>query len=175
MTMQNEGPNEAIFRNFEQAARTTSKVAEVVTEHGSDGSRPGAIYLAIGCVSGALNILAMCVGCGKDEPRDGSETPADCDVSDRINSDTLLFSAILTALSVRDTKGFKNGDESGCAGTVCFGPSVILEAMQMYERATGTQIDGKLPVGMVRAARELEGTGAVMVSDFLETRRKKMN
>lgn len=176
MTMQNEERKmEAMYANFEQAARTTSKITEMVTEHGSDGTRPGAIYLAIGCVSGALNILAMCLGRGKNEPNDETPTPEDCDVSDRINADTLLFSAILTALSVRDTQGFNNGDESGCSGTVCFGPSIILEAMQMYERATGTKIDDKLPAGMVKVARESEGNAAVIVSDFLKSRRKKLN
>ena len=64
MDLNEKDPREAIFRNFEQAARTTSKIAEVVTEHGGDGTRPSATYLAIGCVSGALNILAMCVGAG---------------------------------------------------------------------------------------------------------------
>jgi hypothetical protein len=167
--------NDHIFRNFEQAARATSKITETVTEHGGDGTRPSAVYLAIGCVSGALNILAMCVGAGKDEPRDGRDTPLDCDVCDRINADTLLFSAILTALSVRQTQGFNKDGVSGAAGVIEFGPSIILEALQMYERATGVKIDDKLTPGLVNVAREMEASGAKPLDNLMAERRKKLN
>ena len=82
-----EGIPEHVHKNFLEAVKSSSRIADAMTQHGGDGTRPCAIYLAIGCVSGALNILSLCVGAGKSEPRDGTITPEDCDFSDRINGD----------------------------------------------------------------------------------------
>ena len=166
---------DSVFHNFQQAASATTQISQAVTEHASDGSRQIATYLAIGCVSGALNVLSLIVGAAKDEPRDGSKTPKDCNICERINADTLLFSAILAALAVRNTKGFNRDGQTGCAGTVEFGPSVILEALQMVERATGIKADDKLAPGMVEVARNLEASGGALVDGFFAERRKKMN
>jgi hypothetical protein len=127
-------------------------------------------------MGGVIGSLAVMTLTGAQAPNEGADE--DFDPGKRITADTLLFFAILAATAARDTRcidGQKGMDGTSGVGVQCeFGPSIVFDALEIFERATGRKIDNYLPKGMVEAARD-KAAHAKAELDALFSKGAKLN
>jgi hypothetical protein len=149
--MQTNRGDAATRANFEKVQEAAHMLALIAVQACGQDRRAG-VYTCMGVVTGALHIFAMAVSQMPGEIEAGIEN---FNATKRINADTLLFAAILAATASREMHGIDVSDTTfAIEGIIEFGPAVIFDAMQTFERATGRQIDGFLPPDMVSAARD---------------------
>lgn len=146
--LKNDNLNDPQFRAIVQKAHSSSEeFAEILAEaalrlmDGPDRA-PQAIVLQMVAMSGPMAMVA------KLTAANGS----------RLNGDHILFAAILAALCTPQTREGVSLEWS---------PQKMVDAMDMYERATGQKPDKMLFVPMVKAMREFQAEGAESANSML--------
>jgi hypothetical protein len=81
---------------------------------------------------------------------------------DPVSADEMLFAAILVSVA--------NPGTDGDRGIMAFDPSVIYDAMEMFERATGRKPDTFMIPAMAEAARSCAAQGAEALAKFQQER-----
>jgi hypothetical protein len=140
---------------FEVGEKAAQSLIVATHEHG--GGMPDSIYTTANLAIGVIHSIAMCVGKAK-----WTENVEDFDPLTAITAESMLFSVILVNKMSPDFDPVSNGS------TAEFGPHILYEALETYERYTGKKPDEFLMPGLVKAAREVGAMGKDVVVAFME-------
>lgn len=166
MTPKKRSMNKASLELSDRAHHAGEMLGQkLLTASDKEGGRhPEAIYVMCCAVIGILHVLAMTVG-----KHDASMPKEDFDPTKSINPTTLLFSTLLANKVAPDYCHRSGGIQTE------FGPHVIFEALEAYEKLTGRKPDDYLTPGMVSAAREAGTIGREVLNAFMDARRNNPN
>lgn len=149
---------------FELAAKGTAGLSQSL--YSKTHHRPDAVFVAVGCVIGALTSLALVIG---ENP--GDDTDSEFDAGKRVNDVTMLFGALLAVEATTCCGSKKLDSNTSAAGhEIEFSPAVVMAALDSYEKLTGRKPDAKLCTSLVQSARMGAESGAVLLSKFLKSR-----
>ena len=134
-----------------------------------------AIYIGSVGINGALLPVAQLVANKPDPTSLGlPSNPNDLTEADHaicrevasklVNPDTMLFAAILAARIC-------GGISSNNMVAIEFGPHIVLEALEIFEKATGRNPDKLLDPRMVAEARKVGENTTIPLEEFMEKRR----
>jgi len=137
-----------VYNQFRQAACAAMAATP------QDGEAAVVKAIVTGALAGAATVhqLATLVGNTANGP------------ADPVTADETLFAAILIALTCLGTNKGRNEDEN--LGVCAWDISVVYDAMEMFERATGRKADPVVLKPMAEAARESAAKGNEPFAEF---------
>lgn len=117
------------------------------------GGKSDSAYVATAACAIALQTLALTLGNPGDDNIASKNMAGAAQKS--LNPDSFLFAALLAVRAGENCTVVTNADKSiGIDCELHFGPNVILEAMQDFEKLTGRKPDANLDPEMVKAVQQ---------------------